>query len=63
MKALFEVTSALTTTGLSSGLTSAELPGVLKTVLCLNMLFGRLEVVALLVVLMPKTWLGIRRRV
>lgn len=63
MEAMFEVTSALTTAGLSSGLTSADLPVVLKTVLCIDMLFGRLEVVALLVVLMPKTWLGRRRRV
>ena len=60
LPALFEVTSAAGTVGLSSGVTSAELPALLKSVLCLNMLLGRLEVVALLVVLYPGTWLGKR---
>jgi trk system potassium uptake protein TrkH len=61
LPAMFEVTSALATAGLSVGLTGSDLPGVLKTVLCFDMLFGRVEVVALLVVLMPKTWIGRRR--
>jgi trk system potassium uptake protein TrkH len=61
LPALFEVTSALATAGLSAGLTGAELPTALKLVLIANMLFGRLEVVVLLVLLAPRTWIGRRR--
>ena len=60
LHALFEVTSAAGTVGLSSGLTSQTLEPFLKVVLCINMLLGRLEIIALLVVLYPGTWLGKR---
>ncbi|MGM0593385.1 MAG: TrkH family potassium uptake protein [Pseudomonadota bacterium] len=60
MDALFEVVSATATVGLSSGLTSATLEPELQALLCFNMLLGRLEIVALLVVLYPPTWLGRR---
>ncbi len=60
LPALFEVTSASGTVGLSSGVTSQALDPVLKVVLCIDMLLGRLEIVALLVVLYPGTWLGKR---
>lgn len=60
LPALFEVVSAAATVGLSTGLTSHTLEPVLKAVLCLNMLLGRLEIIALLVVLYPGTWLGKR---
>jgi trk system potassium uptake protein TrkH len=60
MRALFEVTSAAGTVGLSSGLTSHELEPLLKGVLCVNMLLGRVEIIALLVVLYPGTWIGKR---
>ena len=60
LPALFEVTSALGTVGLSAGLTDATLPATLKFVLCADMLFGRVEVVALLLVLLPQTWIGRR---
>lgn len=60
LPALFEVVSAAATVGLSSGLTSQTLEPVLKAVLCLDMLLGRLEIIALLVVLYPGTWLGKR---
>ena len=63
LPALFEVTSALGTVGLSAGLSNAELPAVLKFVLCADMLFGRVEVVALLLVLLPRTWIGRRHGV
>lgn len=63
LDALFEVVSAVATVGLSSGLTGPDLPSLLKGVLCVDMLLGRLEVVAWLVVLDPGTWLGRRRRV
>lgn len=58
--ALFEVTSATGTVGLSTGLTSADLHPALKLVLCLDMLLGRLEVVAILVLFYPPTWLSKR---
>jgi len=58
--ALFEVTSAAGTVGLSTGITSADLEWPLKAVLCVDMLLGRLEVLALLVILYPATWIGER---
>ena len=56
LDSLFEVTSATGTVGLSTGITGTELPGWLKGVLCFDMLAGRLEIIALLVVLYPPTW-------
>jgi trk/ktr system potassium uptake protein len=61
LPALFEVTSALGTVGLSAGLSNGDLPTALKVVLCADMLFGRVEVVALVLVLLPRTWIGRRR--
>jgi trk system potassium uptake protein TrkH len=58
LDSLFEVTSALGTVGLSTGITSSGLEGVLKGVLCLDMLAGRVEFIAILVTLAPRTWLG-----
>ncbi len=60
LDALFEVVSATATVGLSSGITQTELPSVLKIVLCFDMLAGRVEIIALLVCLYPKTWFGKR---
>ena len=62
LDALFEVVSALGTVGLSSGIASPELHPLLKGVLCVDMLLGRLEIVAVLVLLAPRTWLGRRMR-
>lgn len=50
---LFEVTSALSNTGLSVGITSLSLPTVLKLILILVMIVGRIGIIALLVALMP----------
>ncbi|MFI9650854.1 potassium transporter TrkG [Guyparkeria halopsychrophila] len=61
MDALFEVVSATATAGLSAGITSAEMPLFLKLVLCLDMLLGRVEIVALLVVLYLPNWVGTRK--
>lgn len=61
MNALFEVVSATSTVGLSSGISGQSLAPLLKLVLGLDMLFGRVEILALLVVLYPPTWLGRRR--
>ncbi|WP_128694668.1 TrkH family potassium uptake protein [Methanoculleus taiwanensis] len=57
--AVFEVSSALGTVGLSSGITGAEMAGTLKAVLIADMLLGRIEIIPLLIFLMPSTW---RRR-
>ncbi|WP_028578729.1 TrkH family potassium uptake protein [Desulfogranum japonicum] len=57
---LFEVASATGTVGLSTGITSSTLPSLLKGVLCIDMLMGRLEIIAWLVLLYPKTWIGRR---
>lgn len=61
LRALFEVVSAVGTVGLSAGVTGPELQPALKGVLCLDMLLGRVEFIALLVVLNPRTWWGRRR--
>jgi len=60
LDALFEVVSAAGTVGLSVGITSTELPLMLKAVLCLDMLLGRLEIIAWLVLISPSTWMGKR---
>lgn len=61
LDSLFEVVSATGTVGLSAGVSGPGLPAALKLVLCLDMLAGRLEIVALLVALYPASWIGNRR--
>lgn len=46
--ALFESVSALTTTGITSGVTSIDLDLIPKLVLIMNMIIGRFEVIAIL---------------
>jgi len=60
LDALFEVVSATGTVGLSARVVGAELPGVLKGILCADMLLGRLEIMAWLLMFNPKTWIGRR---
>jgi trk system potassium uptake protein TrkH len=60
LNALFEVVSAAGTVGLSTSISGPELHPLLKGVLCVAMLFGRLEVVAFLVLLDPRNWFGRR---
>lgn len=60
LDALFEVVSAMGTVGLSAGITQSDLSPLLKNILCIDMLAGRLEIVALLVLIHPKTWVGKR---
>jgi len=60
LDSLFEVVSATGTAGLSVGLTSATLPPLLKGILCVDMLMGRLEIIAWFVLLYPGTWFGSR---
>jgi trk/ktr system potassium uptake protein len=54
--ALFEVSSALGTVGLSCGITSAAMPDLLKGVLIIDMLLGRIEIVPLFILAFPRTW-------
>lgn len=58
LDALFDVVSATCTVGLSTGVVSSALPVTLKAVLCADMLFGRVEIIAMLVLLYPGTWFG-----
>ncbi len=55
LDALFEVVSATATVGLSSGI-SQQCGSGLKLLLSLDMLAGRVEILALLVLLYPRTW-------
>jgi trk system potassium uptake protein len=48
MDSLFESVSALTTTGLSTGITTLSLDLVSKTFLIINMVVGRFEIIAIL---------------
>ena len=57
---LFEVISATGTVGLSTGITQSQLPVFLKGLLCVDMLLGRLEILAWLIVVYPRTWFGRR---
>lgn len=56
LDSLFEVISAVSTVGLSTGVADPDLPASLKLVLCADMLLGRLEVLAFLVLLSPRNW-------
>ena len=60
LDALFEVVSATGTVGLSTGITSSDMPTMLKAVLAFDMLAGRMEFIAILVFLSPHTWIGRR---
>lgn len=60
LDALFDVVSAVATTGLSTGIAGPDLPLGLKLLLCFDMLAGRLEIVALLVLVYPRSWFGHR---
>lgn len=60
LDALFEVASACGTVGLSTGIARPDLETGLKGILCFDMFAGRLEIIALLVVMYPRNWLGRR---
>ncbi len=62
LDALFDVVSAVSTSGLSTGITGPELNSLLKLVLCIDMLLGRVEIIAFLVLFNPLSWIGRRRR-
>ena len=56
LDSLFEVSSALGTVGLSTGITSAGLAALLKGTLIVDMLLGRIEIIPLCILFMPRTW-------
>jgi trk system potassium uptake protein TrkH len=60
LDALLEVVSACSTTGLSSGITATSLDTSLKIVLIIDMLLGRVEFLAFIVFLYPRTWISLR---
>lgn len=60
LDSLFEVVSAIGTAGLSAGITDSALNPFLKAVLCIDMLLGRLEIFAWLILVSPGTWFGKR---
>ncbi len=57
LDSLFDVTSALGTVGLSTGIVSPELPDFHKWVLIVLMWLGRVELIGVLILLLPRTWL------
>jgi len=59
--ALFESASALGTVGLSTGITSPDLAPWAKLVLAFEMWAGRLEILPVLLVCYPRTWMRGRR--
>ncbi|MGD2074942.1 MAG: potassium transporter TrkG [Gammaproteobacteria bacterium] len=61
LDALFEVVSAVATAGLSVSVASPALEPALKAVLCVDMLVGRVEILAFVVLLYPRTWIGRRK--
>jgi trk system potassium uptake protein TrkH len=54
---LFECVSAIGTVGLSSGLTSSNLPAMLKGVLIVDMWAGRLEILPVVIVFYARVWI------
>ena len=57
INSVFECTSALGTVGLSTGITSPEMPGILKVVLIINMWAGRVEIFPVLALFYPRIWI------
>jgi len=56
LASVFDIVSALSTVGLSTGVVGPDLPAHLKAYLIVAMLAGRLEFLALLAVILPATW-------
>lgn len=63
LDSLFDVASAVGTVGLSTGIVDPDLATGLKLVLSADMILGRIEVLAALILLYPSTWIGRRRSV
>lgn len=63
LDSLFDVASAVGTVGLSTGVVGPDLATGLKLVLSADMILGRIEVLAALILLYPSTWVGRRTSV
>lgn len=61
LASLFEVVSAMSTVGLSTGITRESLSPLLKLILCFDMLLGRLEIITFLILFYPRTWISRRQ--
>ncbi|WP_432740751.1 potassium transporter TrkG [Methylobacter sp. G7] len=59
LNALLEVVSACSTADLSTGITRTGLEPGLKIVLIVDMLLGRVEFLAFLIFLYPRTWIKV----
>jgi trk system potassium uptake protein TrkH len=55
--AFFEVSSALGTVGLSTGITGPGMPDLMKWTLVVDMVLGRIEIIPLCILLFPRTWI------
>jgi len=60
LDALFEVSFACGTVGLSSDIARPDLEPSLKGIFYFDMIAGRVEIIALLIVLYPRNWIGRR---
>lgn len=56
LPALFDTISALSTVGLSTGVIGPDLPPAAQLALTAGMWLGRLEFIAVLVLILPRTW-------
>jgi trk system potassium uptake protein TrkH len=54
LNSLFDVVSALTDAGLTTGIANESLPTLLKLVILFDMLFGKFVIVGLLIISLPK---------
>ncbi len=63
LDALFEVVSACSTTGLSAGISAPQLETGLKCILIADMLLGRVEFLAFLLFLYPRTWFKVGSKI
>jgi Trk-type K+ transport system membrane component len=59
---LFESVSALTTTGITSGITSIDMHLISKVFLIINMILGRFEIIAVLYLLFENNKVKIKLR-
>ncbi len=55
--AFFEVSSALGTVGLSTGITGSGMPDLMKWTLIVDMVLGRIEIIPVCILLFPRTWI------
>ncbi|WP_415922113.1 TrkH family potassium uptake protein [Tateyamaria sp. SN6-1] len=62
LPALFDTVSALSTVGLSTGVIGPDLPPAAQIAVSIGMWLGRLEFIAVLVLVLPGTWTRARSR-